>query len=217
MASDWHCGVVLTLSLLGAGSLAADPLLESDGGLTQPTVSNVVATKSPRFSQLETRMHALLRKHSTADDVGQQIECTLSLVQFAEGVRADRRFATSPTLQKMWGRTAARLRRVKRETHQQMRRARKRPATIAIDQAVLAQLAQAAAPQNQAPNNAPIVGGDYGPQLIDLIQRTISPRSWAVNGGASTIQYWRPGMALVVRAPQDVHAEIGPLVGQLRK
>ena len=58
---------------------------------------------------------------------------------------------------------------------------------------------------------------DYGPMLVDLIQRTISPGSWDVNGGLSSIQYWAPRRVLVVRAPQDVHDGLAPVLQQLRK
>lgn len=45
--------------------------------------------------------------------------------------------------------------------------------------------------------------------LIDLIQNTIAPESWDVNGGRGTIVYWEPGFALVVRQTEGVHEEIG--------
>ncbi len=56
---------------------------------------------------------------------------------------------------------------------------------------------------------------DAGEELVDLIQKTISPASWDINGGPGSIQYWRPGHALVVRASEKVHEEIGGLLGQL--
>ena len=90
-----------------------------------------------------------------------------------------------------------------------------------LSDVVLAQLNQAVNVNRAAPApNAANLGGlplDYGPDLIELIQRVISPDSWDVNGGPSTMQYWRPGMALVVRAPEEVHEEISPLLLQLRK
>ena len=46
---------------------------------------------------------------------------------------------------------------------------------------------------------------DAGQQLVDLIQNTISPKSWDVNGGACTIYYWQQQHAIVVRATGDVH------------
>jgi len=56
---------------------------------------------------------------------------------------------------------------------------------------------------------------DYGQQLVELIQRTIAPASWDVNGGPGTIQYWRPGRALVVRQTDEIHERIGDVLKQL--
>lgn len=47
-------------------------------------------------------------------------------------------------------------------------------------------------PQGQSP-------ADAGADLIDLIERTISPKSWERNGGPGSIRYWSPGRALVPR------------------
>lgn len=58
---------------------------------------------------------------------------------------------------------------------------------------------------------------DYGEDLVALIQKTISPSSWDINGGPGSIQYWRPGHALVVRASEAVHEEIGGVMDQLHR
>lgn len=58
---------------------------------------------------------------------------------------------------------------------------------------------------------------DYGPQLVELIQRVIRPESWDVNGGPGSIYYWYPGRALVIRQTQEVHEDIGGAVEQLRR
>ena len=50
---------------------------------------------------------------------------------------------------------------------------------------------------------------------MELIQRTIAPASWDVNGGPGTIQYWRPGRALVVRQTDEMHERIGDVLKQL--
>lgn len=80
-----------------------------------------------------------------------------------------------------------------------------------------------------APPVQPLVGGggapargrqpndDYGQQLVDLIQKTIAPSTWDVNGGLGTIYYWRPGRALVVRQTGEVHDQMGDALGQLRR
>lgn len=69
---------------------------------------------------------------------------------------------------------------------------------------------------------APPAGGAGGASqsdaqsLIDLIQATIAPSSWDVNGGQGSIVYWPLGQALVVRQTSEVHEQLGGVVGQLR-
>jgi len=58
---------------------------------------------------------------------------------------------------------------------------------------------------------------DYGPQLVELIQRTIAPSTWDINGGPGSIYYWRPGRAIVVRQMDAVHEDIGGLLRQLEE
>jgi hypothetical protein len=58
---------------------------------------------------------------------------------------------------------------------------------------------------------------DAGQQLVDLIQNTISPKSWDVNGGAGTIYYWQQQHAIVVRATGDIHGEISDALEQLNR
>ena len=65
-------------------------------------------------------------------------------------------------------------------------------------------------PQGQSP-------ADAGADLIDLIERTISPQSWDINGGPGSIRYWSPGRALVVSAPQGDHDHVGRMLDQLRR
>jgi hypothetical protein len=52
--------------------------------------------------------------------------------------------------------------------------------------------------------------------LIDLIQQTIAPESWDVNGGKGSIRYWRPGLALVIRNTGEVHEQVGGALGAVR-
>jgi len=58
---------------------------------------------------------------------------------------------------------------------------------------------------------------DYGPQLVDLIQRTVAPSSWDVNGGPGTIYYFRPSRALVVRQTDEVHGQLSDALEQLQR
>jgi hypothetical protein len=54
-----------------------------------------------------------------------------------------------------------------------------------------------------------------GPELVELIQATISPDTWNINGGRGAIVYYGPLHVLVVSAPDEVHAQIGGVLGQL--
>jgi hypothetical protein len=58
---------------------------------------------------------------------------------------------------------------------------------------------------------------DHSQELIDLIQRTIQPDHWDVNGGPGSMFYYRPLMALVVRATSEVHGNVGGLLEALRR
>jgi hypothetical protein len=58
---------------------------------------------------------------------------------------------------------------------------------------------------------------DYGPDLVELIQKTISPPTWDVNGGPGAIYYFRPQRALVVSAPGEVHEQLVDLLEQMER
>ncbi|MGH7135968.1 MAG: hypothetical protein ACREHD_09525 [Pirellulales bacterium] len=50
-----------------------------------------------------------------------------------------------------------------------------------------------------------------------MIEATIAPQSWDVNGGPGTIRYWPAWQVLVVRQTGDVHEQIGGAIHGLRK
>ena len=54
-------------------------------------------------------------------------------------------------------------------------------------------------------------------ELIELIQRTIEPQSWDVNGGEGSARYFQPLMVLVIRQTGEVHHQLGGSLGMLRK
>jgi hypothetical protein len=58
---------------------------------------------------------------------------------------------------------------------------------------------------------------DEGQALVDLIEATIAPETWDVNGGPGVIRYWPAWHVLVVRQTDDVHEQIGGIVHGLRK
>lgn len=169
----------------------------------------------PGFRELSVRATALLKSEKQTRSLDARLLAAMRLVEFADHLSRDPRYPSSSTLRSTRRRVVARLRSIQQRTQSERRRQTNRPQKIEVKQQVLAQLNQAVNGGGRGANNN-LAPADYGPLLVALIQRTISPSSWDVNGGVSTVRYWRPGMALVVRAPQDLHAQVQPLLGQLR-
>ena len=53
--------------------------------------------------------------------------------------------------------------------------------------------------------------------LINLIEQTIAPDTWESRGGGGSIFYYAPRHALVIRQTDDVHRQIGGVLGNLNK
>jgi hypothetical protein len=146
----------------------------------------------------------------------------------------DPRYAASDTLKQYRTRLWSRLIRAKADYKRQLARAGDQQDALE-DVAVLEQadpLAVAAADsflqslslldQTQGGPGALLAYGgravtpDHGRELVELIERTINPAFWDVNGGPGTIVYYRPLMCLVVRATTEVHGNVGGVLGGLR-
>ena len=101
------------------------------------------------------------------------------------------------------------------------RAGRRAAQTVAhISQFVLAQQG-VAGPGGQAAAGAlaaaPPFTGDYGPDLVDLIETVIAPSTWERNGGPGSIYYYRPLRVLVIRQTGEVHGQIGGTIDALRR
>lgn len=57
---------------------------------------------------------------------------------------------------------------------------------------------------------------DYGPDLVRLIETTISPEHWRSAGGNGVIHYYRPLRVLVVTGGSAVHDDLTDLLRTLR-
>ena len=108
-----------------------------------------------------------------------------------------------------------RLKRVRKDLERQIRREqkktdRKRPSNMS---------ATVLDSQSVTVDDAGAFGGagrDFGQDLVELIQRTIAPETWDVNGGRGTIMYYAPLRVLVIRQTAKVHGRVGGVVGGLR-
>lgn len=57
---------------------------------------------------------------------------------------------------------------------------------------------------------------DFG-TLINLIQTTVVPDTWDIQGGPSTIQQYPANLSLVISAPQTTHEKVAELLESLRR
>jgi len=44
--------------------------------------------------------------------------------------------------------------------------------------------------------------------LINMLQSSVDPALWQVNGGSGSIQFYEPSMALIIRAPTEFHYQL---------
>ena len=82
---------------------------------------------------------------------------------------------------------------------------------------VLGQVGGGFAPGGAGGAGGPAGAFDHGEELVELIQRVITPDTWDVNGGPSSIVYFRGLKVLVISATSEVHEKIGGLADGLRR
>jgi hypothetical protein len=150
-------------------------------------------TEPRSYREIQNDYRAAFREHIQADkDVDRATAVKRMLLLHAEIVEHPN-FLTSSTLKQYRAQIWARLQRVKNDIEKRERR----------------QTWQG------RPRGGRGVRDDYGPLLVALIERTIAPEFWDVNGGPGTIVYYRPLRVLVVHATIDVHHRIGGVIGKL--
>ena len=197
---------------------------------TKPAASEIGRTRSLR--QITTDVQKTLRAQAIATTANQREVAIRQLVQLHGEAAEHEMFATSQTLQRTVRLVRGRLRQVASQLSAALReeppnrsprarRARKRPDHAKPRTTVLAQQPGLNPPVHQGGVGVPIAGqpalGDNGPALVDLIQRTISPPIWDVNGGPATMVYFAPRHAVVARAPGETHRDVARLLNGLRR
>lgn len=202
------------------------------GGVASAETSSAKPASTPRsLTVIQNDVHAALREEASTRRDGDNTKQVLRLVDLYREMAAHPQHEKSFVLRELGQQVRARLvtvkDHVKRRSGQIEKGQAKHPATVAApDNRVLAQqLPGPAKPVNQAANQAAAAPAatanngrpaDYGPELVALIEATISPDTWNINGGPGAIIYYGPRQAMVVSAPDDVHGEIGGNLGQLR-
>jgi hypothetical protein len=220
---------VLSVSLLLGGALQ-DGSNSSAKGESETSSKQVTAR---RYHEINRDLRALLREQATAKTPGQQTLVIRKLVRLYGEICQHPDLATSDTLKSYRIKLRGRLLRIQQELERDIARQEKRSGQTAASGISSARLADAAtkAMADQlsligyslgGPGKVFSQGGamgppDYGPALVELIQRTIAPGFWDVNGGPGTIVYYAPLRALVVRATGEIHGNLRGALGGLRR
>ena len=50
--------------------------------------------------------------------------------------------------------------------------------------------------------------------IVDSITKSIDPLTWKEKGGPSTVTFHYPSMSLIIRAPSEVHSDLGRSLGK---
>jgi hypothetical protein len=183
------------------------------------------------ISAIRKEVSELLRTESAASSEADRSRQVRQMSAVYLEIVGDERFATNPLLQQQKGKLYTRLIKIrddlKRRQSIAQRSVERRGQSdgdqgeqeLAASLAMHLQLASQtlggpAAVIEGATGGAPI---DYADDLIDLITETISPTHWNVNGGSGSIVFYRPALALVVRASSEVQSGVGGLLGGLRE
>jgi hypothetical protein len=210
--------------MVAAGSVAAtetqnDPLWAGDADLPRRSLSAI---------QLDVR--EALRAEALSRRRGPNAAEVIRLVDLYRELAAHPKRDDSALVKELGWKLRSRLERVRDRIEEQSRRRDRRekqkdvvPTLVTPEADVLTQqmavpggaaAGQGAQPAAAQPGGAPTI--DYGPELVDLIQWTISPATWDINGGNGSVVYFAPLRVIVVSAPGTVHDQVGGVLGQLR-
>jgi hypothetical protein len=183
------------------------------------------------ISTIRKEVSELLRTESAAEDDATRSRQVRRMAEVYLEVVGDDRFVINPLLQQTKSKLHTRLLKIrddlkrrrsidqrtveKRRSDDDQQPQREVAASLATHLQLASQtLGGPAMVFEGASGGAPI---DYADDLIDLITETISPTHWNVNGGEGSIMFYRPALALVVRASSEVQSGVGGLLGGLRE
>ena len=186
-----------------------------------------------RFHEINRDLRDLLKKQATAKSRREETLAIRQLVRLYGEICQHPKIGTSDTLKSYRIKLRSRLSRIQQELEREIARSQQRSGRSQQSQSSTARLADAAtaAMADQlaligyslgGPGKVFSQGGamgppDYGPALVELIQRTIAPGFWDVNGGPGTIVYYAPLRALVVRASGEIQGDVRGVLGGLRR
>jgi hypothetical protein len=185
------------------------------------------------YQQINHDIRQAFRHDAMGKSKRERAIAVVEMTQLYQEIRRDPRLPESKTLEGYKARLWGRLTRVKEEIRKEMARETRRGKRRGdLSGRTGGDKGDVNAPNSQpSGNQVPAFpshtyprsgarGGrgvpDWGPGLVELIERTIAPEFWDVNGGPGTIFYYPPLRVLVVRATSEIHHQIGGSLGALR-
>jgi hypothetical protein len=179
-------------------------------------------------AEIDRDISAALKKEASAKSLKERGKAVEQLCTLHHEITSDERFTTLDQMQSLRAKIWGRLAKVKTELKRQLAKDGQPQLDDAAAEAAQYASSNLAGAMSLAdfatgsPSSYFGRGGasqtDYNAQqLIELIQRTISPDFWDVVGGPGAIFYYPQLQVLVIRATAEVHDDVGGLVGGLRE
>ena len=200
------------------------------GAPASPAAKDSTATKSGKrlAAEIDRDISAALRCEATAKTLQERGKAVEELCTLHHEITSDERFATLDQMQQLRAKIWGRLVKVRGDLKKQLVKSGEPQLDDAQAEAAQYATSNLAGAMSLAdfatasPSGYFAGGGaaqtEYNAQqLIELIQKTISPDFWDVVGGPGTIFYYPQLQVLVVRATSEIHDDVGGLVGALRE
>lgn len=211
----------LCVAVLGAGENGT-PIPESTA-----TTKPAAEVRRP-FHEIQNELSDLLKREALTKDATERADLIRKMCTLHRELLRDPRHEYAEAMKGYRTQVWARLKRIQTDLKNQIAREKRVKAPqVGTDPELLAASDSLAASLNLldsslgGPSALLARGGrpgpaDYGPELVDLIERTINPDFWDTNGGPGTIVYFAPLRCLVITATGEMHQNVGGLVGGLR-
>ena len=199
--------ILLTLI---AAVFAAQPLAATTPPNVPPPARDA-SSPHRSLSDIQVDVHAALRAEAVTRRRGQNAAEVVRLVILYREMAAHPQRDKSAMLAKLGLRLRSRLEKVRDQIERKYAKTdrgakmKEIPSTLAPSESnVLAQqvAVQAGGAFGQAAQPGADATIDYGPELVEIIQQTISPSTWNINGGNGAIVYFTPRRAIVISAPK---------------
>jgi Na+-transporting methylmalonyl-CoA/oxaloacetate decarboxylase gamma subunit len=222
-------GVKIVLAALSGLALLVAAASAAERGTAAPGPVKQDAVEQAPESPWAARTHAALRRESSTRGLDQEqairdLAALYTTMEKAKGIDPAERTELCGLIRGRLSSTADRI--GKRLAKQSKGRAESAQPAHAVQRAGGGKgsgekLSASGSSARYAGGTHPGAGGgqqvvDHGLELVELIQHTIAPSTWDVNGGNGTIVYFAPRQALVVRQTAEVHGDLLDVIRNLR-